>query len=112
MNASRYRPRAFLIAYCLIGMSFQAGCVHDKTHTLRSRIFQEPSNCEFLFSPPCFGYTSTCWHPWPAECPNCPAYALPGEVMERLPTPSVAPGDPDPNQPPPMTPGAEPAPRP
>lgn len=24
----------------------------------------------------CFGYYSTCWFPWPAECPPCPSFAI------------------------------------
>ncbi|MEX2172993.1 MAG: hypothetical protein WD872_01440 [Pirellulaceae bacterium] len=33
----------------------------------------------------CFGYHSTCWRPWPAECLPCPSpFSLPplGEVIE------------------------------
>jgi hypothetical protein len=24
----------------------------------------------------CFGYHSTCWRPWPEECPTCPSFAI------------------------------------
>jgi hypothetical protein len=33
--------------------------------------------------PVCFGFSTTCWHPWPAECVACPT---PFAGMEPLPT--------------------------
>jgi hypothetical protein len=35
----------------------------------------------YIGGPPCFGYYSTCWRPWPADCCPCPSFA------ERLPLP-------------------------
>jgi hypothetical protein len=37
------------------------------------------------YVPVCFGYSSTCWHPWPGECITCPTYAFPPQVSEPLP---------------------------
>lgn len=36
------------------------------------------------YVPSCFGYSSTCWHQWPAECVTCPTPFGP-ETMESLP---------------------------
>jgi hypothetical protein len=52
--------------------------------------------------PTCFGYYSTCWRPWPAECYPCPTFAeilANPEVIapavplpsEEMPTPAPAP---------------------
>jgi hypothetical protein len=31
-----------------------------------------------------FGYYSTCWRPWPAECPPCPSFAILGTPREEI----------------------------
>jgi hypothetical protein len=60
----------------------------------------------------CFGYHSTCWRPWPEECPTCPSYAIippPQETLiddvplhqEALPPPEVSP-TPPPDEPAPV----------
>jgi hypothetical protein len=81
-------------------------------------------------TPMCYGYHSTCWRPWPEECPPCPPYALaetfgkpmPGGPMmpmdspipetpvEGIPIPAIAPEPPLPA--PIVPPAAAPAPRP
>src|SRR3954470_14977096 len=33
----------------------------------------------------CFGYFSTCWNPWPAQCPPCPSPAFNLPEREVLP---------------------------
>src|ERR1043165_8387718 len=32
----------------------------------------------------CYGYYSTCWRPWPAECPNRPSYAIMPPMQEQV----------------------------
>jgi hypothetical protein len=32
----------------------------------------------------CYGYYSTCWRPWPEECPNCPSFAIMPPPHEEL----------------------------
>lgn len=33
---------------------------------------------------PCFGYHSTCWRPWPEECPTCPSFAIMPPPQEQI----------------------------
>jgi hypothetical protein len=44
----------------------------------------------------CFGYHSTCWHPWPEECPTCPppTWSAPVTDLGTAPTPGIAPDAP------------------
>jgi hypothetical protein len=43
---------------------------------------------------PCFGFHSTCWRPWPVECPVCPApvvmHPTLGSATDELPMPPGA----------------------
>jgi hypothetical protein len=32
----------------------------------------------------CFGYHSTCWRPWPEECPTCPSFAIAPPPQETI----------------------------
>lgn len=48
-----------------------------------------------FYQPACHGYTSTCWHPWPQDCENCPPpyeqphhYAPAAENVETVPLPA------------------------
>src|SRR3954470_2519601 len=58
----------------------------------------------------CYGFYSTCWRPWPEECPTCPSYAIvppPRETVlsdhplntETLPPGEMAVPEPDPKNP-------------
>src|SRR5262245_52953002 len=52
---------------------------------------------------PCFGYHSTCWQPWPAECVTCPPPFTPGSAKSETLPPAV-----DASQP--VVPGVDPTP--
>jgi hypothetical protein len=66
----------------------------------------EPCNFQGYAAWPCYGYHSTCWRPWPAECVPCPSPFMPVELPagEAVPVP-------DPGVPPmPLPMPVEPAP--
>jgi len=76
-------------------------------------------------TPLCFGFYSTCWRPWPEECPSCPSFALPQAAEQVLPGPAapapaqpmapmpeLTPPQPMPQPSPPMPPAAPPMPMP
>src|SRR5437868_11125815 len=44
----------------------------------------------------CFGYFSTCWNPWPVQCPPCPSPALNVPSREILPPATSPPAPPAP----------------
>ena len=59
-------------------------------------------------SPPCHGYHTTCWRPWPEECVTCPAPSRlpPAFEVNEEPRPAVTPQDP--TEPLPLPPQPEP----
>lgn len=57
----------------------------------------------------CFGYHSTCWQPWPEECPTCPAPTWSAPVTNL--TPAVTPEVPSEPVPKPESPETPPPPQ-
>ena len=64
-----------LIALALLPSLLAGCCVGYRNHS------GQAASCEggpgWYETPLCFGYYSTCWRPWPEECPNCPPHTLP-----------------------------------
>jgi hypothetical protein len=99
------RAKSLLPVLMLLGTSLAIGC-HSG---VRSSIVQNypqfisrppPANCTTWYCPPCFGFNSVCWQPWPEECSTCPSFAahetinepgaspkLPTATSEEVPTP-------------------------
>ena len=61
------------------------GCAHN--HTGRAASCEIPPEC--YDTPLCFGYYSTCWRPWPEECPNCPSPSMPPPTEQVVPPPPL-----------------------
>jgi hypothetical protein len=74
------RAWSLLTAVALLAL-LQAGCACSGSLGFRG------DRCEECFPVwPCYGVHSTCWRPWPAECPPCPS-PFPPEIhaVETLP---------------------------
>ena len=73
-----------LLAGLLFATVVAAGCANCSSCNERGALGL-PAYCGYGSGPPCFGFTSTCWRPWPEECPNCPPYTLNALPPEALP---------------------------
>ncbi len=77
---SRLAKAAIVLATCCLG-----GCACHEVHV------EQCAGDSFAVWP-CFGYHSTCWRPWPAECIACPSPFTPMEVPSGEPVPTPTPG--------------------
>jgi hypothetical protein len=80
--SSNHAGRAWsLLAAAALLALLQAGCACSGSLGLRRDCCEE---CYPVW--PCYGVHSTCWRPWPAECPPCPS-PFPPEIhnVETLP---------------------------
>jgi hypothetical protein len=73
------------LALLALPLSAVAGCATCSTcdEPLASYSYRHQGPC--YYGPMmCFGYHSTCWRPWPEECPPCPPYTLTPELAESV----------------------------
>lgn len=87
MIATYYSNRASAPLLAILGVwlcSLASGC--GSCGGRQSCACGPHSNGYFaLPAPVCFGYSSTCWNVWPAECTSCPTYSFPPQLKEPLP---------------------------
>jgi hypothetical protein len=70
---------------CALALATVAGCACCNTceEPLANYSYRHHGPC--YFGPLlCFGYHSTCWRPWPEECPPCPPFTLTPEMVEPV----------------------------
>jgi hypothetical protein len=88
--------RVYLCALACLALSQLAGCCCDNSAADFGADYHGRPYASNCFGPSCFGYHSTCWSPWPEECPNCPPPIRlpPTEELEPSPVPAVPPSAP------------------
>jgi hypothetical protein len=98
--------RSVTVAAAALPLAAMTGCAGYHNHS------GLPTSCEWCAggydTPLCFGYHSTCWRPWPEECPTCPPFTLPPPAEQVLPGAPMA--EPPTVEPAPPTPQPEAAP--
>jgi len=72
VNSKLFTAGLLLAAASLV---WQSGCCSG-------HVDQCPQPTSYPFG--CYGYHSTCWRPWPAECPNCPSFAIVPPPREEI----------------------------
>jgi hypothetical protein len=110
-----HRMSSLSLGLLCSALALLAGCCCDDAcdtscagvYGIRSR----RQHCDI--EPACFGYHSTCWRAWPADCPACPpetAYLFPADPtleptpvppdasLEAVPAPVVLPQRPTPSE--------------
>jgi hypothetical protein len=91
MNINSFHVHARL-SLCTLVICLAGGCAgHSCEPWCAGRPYYD------LAQPPiCFGYHSTCWNPWPADCPVCPTFlgsTPPGSTRPGSTSPGSTPPD-------------------
>ncbi len=78
------RQQVLVALAVVIGCALPAEAIASGIHRCKRPICP-PYHAE------CFGYHSTCWRPWPVNCPTCPPYLAPRpEFAAPVPLPVIS----------------------
>src|SRR5262245_20319129 len=81
MSFNSFHVHAGFSVICALGICLVGGCA---SHSYEPWCAGQPYY-DVGQPPICFGYHSTCWNPWPADCPVCPTFTTSTPALETLP---------------------------